>query len=183
MNHPLHKTIGKLIKENFLPEEFEVLLDQSCGGKQSIPLFSTKKKSLATKICDVDILIIKNGKVKALFEIEESNVKPTQICGKFLASALASYYIYHDNTSYDMDKAVLFIQILDTSKLEIEKTSKIKQWDNIEKAIKDILPIKDRHLDCYKIFFGNVQEFGINGERRNELISYLKNYLNNSRHK
>lgn len=180
MNHQLHRLIGKIIKENFSSEEFEVLLDRACGGEQNIPLFSTRKKSRATEICDVDILIMKNGKIKVIFEIEESNVKPTQICGKFLTSALSSYYIDKKNKVFPMDNSVLFIQILDTSKLNEDKTSKLIKWANVEQAIKDILPIKDRNLDHYKIFFGDVSDFGLNGKRRNELIAHLKDYLKDS---
>lgn len=173
MNHHLHRTIGKIIKENF-SDRYKVVLDRACGGKHNIPLFSSKKKAWETELCNVDILVIKNGKVKVIFEIEESNVKPTQICGKFLTSALASYYIYRDKKAYGMDKSVLFIQILDTSKLRIYKTKKMNQWENIEKAIKSIIPIKNSRVDKYKLFFGNVADFGPNGEKRDKLINYIR---------
>ena len=82
------------------------------------------------------MLMMKDNKIRVIIEIEESDVKPTQICSKFLSSALASYYIHHseNNTPIGMSDSVLFLQILDTSKLE-EKTSKIDQWENLEKSI------------------------------------------------
>ena len=176
MNHKLHKTIGKIIKENF-SDGFELILDRACGGVHNIPLFSSKKKAWETELCNVDILIIKNGKVKVIFEIEESNVKPTQICGKYLTSALASYFIYRDSKACGMDKSVLFIQILDTSKLRIDKTKKTKQWENIEKAIKRVVPIEKSRIDKYKLFYGKDSDFGTKGEKRDNLIRYIRRNL------
>jgi hypothetical protein len=176
MNHHLHRTIGKIIKENF-SDGYEVILDRACGGIHNIPFFSSKKKAWETELCNVDILITKNGKVKVIFEIEESNVKPTQICGKFLTSAIASYYIYRDNKEYSMDKSVLFIQILDTSKLWIDKTKKIKQWENIEKAIKRIIPIEGSRIDKYKLFYGKDSEFGAKRKKRDKLIRSIRRNL------
>jgi len=173
MNFQLHKTIGNLIMENF-SDGFEILLDRACGGTHNLPLFSSKKKAWETELCNVDILIMKNGKIKVIFEIEESNVKPTQICGKFLTSALAAYYIYRDKKVCGMDKSVLFIQIVDTSKLKKDKTKKAKQWGNIEKAIKHIIPVKKSRIDKYKLFYGNVADFGPNGEKRDKLINYIR---------
>jgi len=141
--------MGKIIKDNF-SEEFFVILDQACGGKQNIPLFSSRKKTRSTEICDVDILILKNGKIKVIFEIEESDVGPTQVCGKFLTSALSSYHISRDNKTYAMDKSVLFLQILDTSKLKSDKTKKVKQWENIEKSIKRVIPIDKNRTNGWR---------------------------------
>lgn len=87
MGHPLHKAIGKIIDEKSLPG-CKILKDPACGGKQKFPLFSSKRKSRETEYCDVDILILKSNKIRVIIEIEEANVKPTQICGKLLTSAL-----------------------------------------------------------------------------------------------
>jgi len=40
--------MGKIIKDSF-SEEFFVILDQACGGKQNIPLFSSRKKLVPQK--------------------------------------------------------------------------------------------------------------------------------------
>lgn len=141
MNHQLHEAIGKIIDESVLPG-CRILKDPACGGKHNIPLFSSSNKTRETEYCDVDIMIIKFNKIRVIIEIEETDVKPTQICGKFLASALCSYYIPRDDKAVGMDDAVLFIQILDTSKLIKGKTHKIKQWENLEKSIKDVIPTK-----------------------------------------
>jgi len=80
---------------------------------------------IKTQLCNVDMLILRSNSIKVIIEIEESNVKPVQICGKLLASALSSHYIYGDDPPVPVDGSVLFIQILDTSKLR-EGTLKVE---------------------------------------------------------
>ena len=89
----MHVSIGDLI-ENSLGERAQLVRDQACGGNQQIPLFCSNEKSNKTEYCNVDLLVIQDGKIRVIIEIEESDVKPTQICGKFLTSALARYYIH-----------------------------------------------------------------------------------------
>jgi len=78
--HPLHKEIADRL-DNILPSN-SLVKDEACGGDQRIPLFYDKEKSRATEYCNVDMLVLKENRVRAIIEIEESNVKPTQICGK-----------------------------------------------------------------------------------------------------
>jgi len=92
--HPLLKTIVDQLESIFLSHN--LVKDEACGGDQHISLFYDEEKSRAAWYCDVDMLVLKENKVRAIIEIEESNVKPTQICGEFLTSALARYYI-HEN--------------------------------------------------------------------------------------
>ncbi|MFQ6002561.1 MAG: hypothetical protein ACE5KJ_02315 [Candidatus Zixiibacteriota bacterium] len=117
------------------------------GSKTKSPFICFGKKSRTTEICDVDILILKNGKIRAIFEIEESDVTPNQICGKFLTSTLASLYINRNHKPHD---SILFIQILNTYGLQRE-SKKIKQWKAIEEAIQGVIPIKGSKIDKYKI--------------------------------
>jgi len=177
MAHPLHKAIGRIVTGNLLPE-YEVLKDPACGGKQNIPLFCSNKKSQQTEYCNVDLLIVKSNKIKVIIEIEEANIKPTQICGKFFTSALSSCYIgeYNDNKPVGMDDTVLFIQILDTSKLK-EGTHKPKQWRNIEESITQIIPVGNSKIRKYSLFYGKATEFGVNGKKRKELIDYIRKFL------
>lgn len=168
--HPLHKIIGKRINSNELPD-YKIIKARECGGQQNVPLFSSKDKSNETEYCNVDLLIIKDNKVRAIIEIEETDVKPTQICGKFLTSALSSHYIHdsENNTSIGMSDSVLFIQIMNTSQLK-EKTSKIKQWENLEKSIMDILPVGK--ITKYILLYGNVSDF--KNRKSAEIINHIK---------
>ncbi|UZE92472.1 MAG: hypothetical protein IB616_01280 [Methanosarcinales archaeon] len=175
MPHPLHKIIGDFINDSTLPS-CKIIKDTACGGNQHIPLFCSKDKSNQTKYCEVDLLILKDNKIRVIIEIEEADVKPRQICGKFLASALSAYFIHykHGKQGFEMDESVSFIQILDTSKLKNDEPAKIEQWKNIEKSIKNIMPIKGSKIKEYKLFFCDASGFrGI----RNEIVNYIKEAL------
>jgi len=125
--HPFHKVIGDLISGINLPKEkYCVLQDSACGGEHTLPLFCSEERSYTTRYACVDLMILKEQKVKVIIEIEESNVKPVHIFGKFLASAMSEYYIY-GKEKYGMDESVLFLQILDFSKQKM-KSRKIAQW-------------------------------------------------------
>ena len=149
--HTLHKEIGSLLQSK-ISENCELILDQACGGNQQIPLFSSSEKSSSTELCKVDILILKQEQISVIIEIEESGINPTKVCGKFLTSALASYYIHatKPNRSISMANSVLFVQIVDLGSLP-EKSEKRKQFINIEESIRKILPIPGSHIDKYNL--------------------------------
>jgi len=114
MNHPLHKKVGEILKK-LDNQKYEVILDPACGGNQNIPLFLTKRKANDTEICNVDGLVMnrKIDEVIAIIEIEESNITPVHLCGKFLVSALAKYFIHENkNNKPYLLKDILFIHIL-----------------------------------------------------------------------
>jgi len=152
----MHETIGDIFQDA-LPPRHSLIRDKACGGDQRLPLFYTVEKSRATEYCNVDLLILKNNKIRIVVEIEESNVKPTQICGKFLTSALTNYYIHNskNNEPIEMGDSVIFIQIVDTSKLVRDKTSKFKQWKALEESINKIIPLKNSKITLYKLLNTN----------------------------
>jgi len=165
IEHRLHEKIGNLIVKEFgeikesdkVKKTDGVIRDTACKGEHRLPLFSDE-----TEFCDVDMLILKNNKVKVIFEIEESNVKPTQVCGKFLASALSKSYKYRDNI-YWLDEEVLFIQILDYLKLENkskhpENSKKPVQWENLKKAIQNIIKSNYFKIKEYDIYVFKLQD-------------------------
>ena len=174
MDHVLHEKLGKTIRDSFSGEpKYKVMLDSACGGNSTLPLFTSCKRTNENRICHVDILIVKDGKVRAIIEIEESDVKPNQICGKFLTSALASYYSGEEDTAVPLDAPIAFIQVLDESKLKIDKTKKPGQWGNIEKAICRILPVGNSQINVYKIFGFNGSEDQYEKQAA-RLIGFLK---------
>jgi len=123
----LRKAVGVAIADAKLPS-CVVIRDPACGGDQNIPLFCCREKSSKTEYCDVDLLIMKDNNVRVIVEIEEANVTPIYICGKLLASALSSHFIHEKwGAPVEMGDSVLFIQVLDTSKLRLDKSSKMKQ--------------------------------------------------------
>lgn len=62
--HPLHKFIGELIDDDAISSPFKIVKDPACGGRHNIPFFCSKKKSNKTEYCNVDLLILKNNKIK-----------------------------------------------------------------------------------------------------------------------
>lgn len=84
--HPFHKVIGDIfVPENFPVEGIDILKDTACGGEHTLPLFCSDLRSYATRYACVDLMIIKDRKIKVIMEIEESNVKPLHLFGKYLA--------------------------------------------------------------------------------------------------
>jgi hypothetical protein len=149
-----HKKVGQILQDALpVDSDLTLLLDPACGGIQHIPLFCDSKKSRASEFCNVDALVLKDDKIKMIIEIEESNVKPTQICGKFLTSALAKYYIHESkgDKPVEMGDKVFFIQILDSSKLAKGKTKKVDQWKKLEASINNLVPMKNSQITLYKI--------------------------------
>ena len=120
---------------------------------------------------------MKNDKIKVIFEIEESHVNPTQICGKYLTSALSSYYVDKKGDVFPMDNSVLFIQILDTSKLNEDKTSKLKQWANIERSIQKNILVKESRIQKYKLFSYDKKKFAEKTKKNQELVNFIKKYI------
>lgn len=74
--HAIHKAIGQTLCELVSPySNLTLLLDPVCGGRERMPLFYSKIKSRAHEFCNVDSMILRNGKIKLIIEIEETNVK------------------------------------------------------------------------------------------------------------
>jgi len=107
---------------------------------------------LRIPLCNVDLLILKDGKIRAIIEIEESNVKPINICGKLLCSALTRYYIHEsEDAPVAMGDSVAFVQVVDASKLK-KGSSKLKQWEVLKSAISNFLPLQGSSIK-YRIFY------------------------------
>ena len=80
-----------------------------------------------------------------------------------------------DNHPIEMGDSVLFIQVLDTSKLE-ENTSKIGQWENLEKSIANVLPIGK--VTQYKLFCGKPSDLSKReGNKCAKLVHFIKEAL------
>ena len=161
--HPLHREIGERLESELKDcDNIEVIRDTACGGKQRIPLFLTEDKSNDNKLCNVDIMILKNNEIKIIIEIEESNLKPTQILGKLFTSIISKYYIHHtkNNQEIGMANNVCFIQVLDTKDFYDEYTKKPEQWEKIKEEIKKILAIEELNfsIKTYEIFHGELSD-------------------------
>lgn len=152
MQHKLHKEVRDILdNQNF--QNCKIIFDQACGGQQNIPLFCTSYKSQMTEYCNVDALILQENKIEIIIEIDESNIKPTHICGKFLTSAISKYYIHEtEKEPIGMSDSVLFIQIVATDNLELDLTSKIEQFRNLEESIQKIIPLEESNITKYLLY-------------------------------
>ncbi|OGB89325.1 hypothetical protein A2625_04070 [candidate division WOR-1 bacterium RIFCSPHIGHO2_01_FULL_53_15] len=169
--------IGESINSAFEGKAgIKVVRDEACGGKQHIPLFLSENKKRENVICNVDLMVIKDNHISIIIEIEESNVKPTQICGKYLTSAISVCYFHakENNKPVRMSKNVLFIQVLDNIKLP-KGSVKIPQWIQIGERIKKV--ISDFHgtsVNKYELLFGNKGQFsGLEKALINKIEAHL----------
>lgn len=171
--HPLHQAIGRLLDgvRRSLPEERRaacvLIKDPACVSgpapdyvrvPQNIPLFCSTEKGNDTEYCNVDALVLLDGKIKVIVEIEESALGPTQVFGKFLWSATARYYIHDADGGGAVAKAdeVAFVQVMDTSDLK-PRSSKRDQWRNIEASIRSLPTLGSiRH---YHLLHGDENDF------------------------
>ena len=169
MNHPLHLEIGAFLDKILLPEKCQLLLAPECGGTHNLPLFCRQEKSNDAEYCNVDAMVIKDGKICFLLEIEETGLTPTKICGKFLTSALSTHFIHdvRNNAVTLMDSQVTFMQVMDASSLK-PNTMKIKQGQLLEASIQSILPLRNILIYCL-FYFNGVQEFQSNETKKSDL--------------
>ena len=160
MKHPLHEKIGSLIGAGFQNyPDLKIVKDPACcrdnePDLQQIPLFRTDRKSRHTRYCCVDMLILQKGKIRGIIEIEEADIKPTQVCGKFLTSALSNFYIHEkDGGIVGMADSVFFLQVLDSKTLKVGSVKR-EQFMNLEEDIQKIVPLKGSRINCYRLFTG-----------------------------
>ena len=176
--HPLHKIAGYLVCKKFNNREgITVKKDFACCGKEDIqeqlPLFSSGEKSRVTQLCKVDMLVVVKNEVKVIIEIEESGMIPTKLCGKFLTSGLAQYYMPYKKEKIPISKNLLFIQILSSERIP-EKSSIQPQWINIKNALKSIREIGGKKVS-YELIIGAPNDFGEKNAR--ELLRCIERFI------
>lgn len=177
--HKFHQAIGRLISESFSENDsLTILKDSACDldKRPRIPLY---RNAAGTRIryCDVDILIATDEGAKVIIEIEESNVKPINILGKFFASVFSSYYQSTKVDPKPLAKRLLFIQVLDSSKLK-EASGKREQWDSIADLIR--INLRSAFLDRkweYELFIGRHPDVAPKNKEGHELVPTIKTFL------
>lgn len=161
--------------------KYKIIMDQACGGDHhhKNSLYNAPHRSHAHRFSDADILILAEGKVKVIAEIEESNVKPIHLFGKFLAGAMSSFYIHskRDDSPTEFAEEVLFLQLLNSSGISGEINTKYKQWGNIKQAIDSVIAAGGTKINKYELIYGEERDFDDKGKKKAELISTVKNAL------
>ena len=131
LSHRFHEAIGRLInKEKY--QDCEIWMDRACDPRNGHKIYLYKDN---IRYSDVDILIVKKKGPGIIIEIEESNVKPINLFGKFFAAAFSDHYQTKDTESRLLGYPMLFIQVV-LSELKT-KSKKSEQWYSIEKIIQD----------------------------------------------
>lgn len=180
--HPLHNAVVTLLKkiiENNQGAEARLLHDPATKGKQNIPLFAGEVKSNRAKLCCVDALVIVRGKVRLIVEVDESNIIPTQVVGKFFTSALANFYEHRNEvTRIRFASKTHFLQVISSKKLGA-KSQKPGQLRLIEELINDRLADTDQ-ITKYKLFVGRCNDFRGTGQHVGTLKDFVRNAIGNS---
>jgi hypothetical protein len=154
--HPLHVAVAEELQRR-IAEDSTLLRDPACGGRQHLPLFIGPRRSSASRMGLVDLLVLSEGRVRLIIEIEESGFLPTKICGKFFQSALATHFI-HDlqrEPVVPYSDRVLFVQVIDSSKFPKKGTRKCAQAKLIKSRIRKMLPLYGSYITNYCLFFVN----------------------------
>ena len=155
VKHPLHLAVADTIERRGIGAAIlyrDLAADDS--PRQRLPLFLGKRRSSCTRLCNVDLLVIKDDAVKVIIEIEESDFRPTIICGKFLTSVLATHFIHdscHNSEPIQVSDSALFVQVVNTSKLP-KDTKKPFQYKLLKSELQSLLPRLSSHVELYKLF-------------------------------
>ncbi|MBN1274249.1 MAG: GIY-YIG nuclease family protein [Candidatus Aminicenantes bacterium] len=155
IDHPLHRKIGEWMEEivqkkaNYWLERDKACLKQ---GGHTLPLYCEADPGTlhAFQFTNVDMLILEKNyqdKVRVVIEIEESNIKPLHIFGKFLAAAMCNSY-RHNGEKYELSDSVMFVQFVKT----VKKGAKREQFQKIEEAIKRVMRRIKRKISAYELF-------------------------------
>jgi hypothetical protein len=176
--HPLHDLIGNILwNDEFLNENgYEVERDSACGGDHNVSMFCSPIIRSDVHFSDADLLITKGNKIRVIMEIEESNINPVHIMGKFLGNALSPYHFYVNGTkniSCTQD-STLFIQVCDTKDIKPGSVKK-KQFDQIEVSIKKMIPNDKMKIIEYRMIYGTQNDF--DGSQGVALKTIIKEFL------
>lgn len=171
--HLLHQAIGRLVTQGRFPG-CDIWKDRACDPDQGhrIKLFQGTGPG-RVRLCDVDLLISMHGKATVVIEIEESNMKPVYIFGKFFASAFSTH---HGESQID-EKPLLFIQILDTSTLKLDKTGKKDQWRALQTLIRKRAADWPGREMFYEPFEGSFDKFRQGSNEAKRLVDMIQAFL------
>lgn len=180
-SHPLHQLTGRRLTELVAKRwGFKLLLDTQCGGQGSLPLYDAPSPTLDHNFCNVDFLILENSRrtpeISVIGEIEESDVEPVHIFGKFMASAMSRYYAASQRSPLiPYADTVHFIQVLSTREPLRARSKKPNQWTWIEAAIQGVIPRIGTPIATYRVF--HEDQSGSRSELTEDLIAYVGTLL------
>ena len=173
--HELHLAVGRLLT-SLAEAGSTVVLDVDCGGDQHVPLFCTDMKGRGNQYCKVDALVFSTRGVQVVLEIEESNLRPTQVCGKLLTTALAESYSHRNHGRIPMCGSVLFVQVLDSSRLK-PNSAKLQQWGNLTRSLKRQLPLRRGSVTRYYSIQTSARALTQGSADASQLLDVIRSHL------
>jgi hypothetical protein len=147
-------------------------------GNVRIPLYFVDESGRSASYCNVDLLIIKDDKIRAIFEVEEGGIDPIRICGTYLMSSFSQFHIHNEEDQgrrIPMDPNATFIQIINAPTPIVTRIDKAGQLEKIKKMITSN-PIKNSNITDYELLTGTSTEFKKDDR---ELLSVVKKALAN----
>lgn len=178
--HPLHIAVADALEKVIGNYSLVIKKDEatsSSGVKQQLPFFLKSKSQRESMVSKVDVLILKNNKVKLVCEIEESGFSPTKIFGKVFSTASATQCRLvnkskHD--TYDLDDNAIFLQVLSLAKMNASlrnpaNSKKIEQCENIGNEINTMLSSCETWIKQYHLIVRDVDDFKVGGDGYKEL--------------
>jgi hypothetical protein len=160
IKHTLHLEVAEaitgIIKTKKLP--LECKLDEACGGRQHLPFFLTFRPSRESAVSNVDLMVLKDDKIKLVCEIEESGFNPTKIFGKIFTTASAKVCRLVGKKYIELDDDAVFLQVISNSSFK-EDSQKEDQGEIIENEIYHKLKLYNSWIKSYRLIFGNEKDF------------------------
>lgn len=179
--HHYHEEIAGLLNKKSLPE-VTVLKDSACQPdhlddekpqkKHRITLFKGSGRD-RVRMCDVDILAFRGEQEAVIIEIEESNVKPVQVFGKFFASAHST----HHGEKRIGERRLLFIQVLVAKAVSSPRSRKMKQWGALEDIIKRHVKRRFKRKVQYELLGGGPDDFRPGSSKADRLVGLVRDFL------
>jgi hypothetical protein len=174
--YEIHKAVGNILLE--LRDSItglEVMLDTTCGGSHTVPLYGLDSGDGSDHLVEVDAAIILGNEIKVVVEIDKSDLRPVALCGKVLGTAISTHYRL-GNTVIGLSESMLFIQVLEKSAANLD-TPKARQCKYLEREIGRFLSAANNRVKKYSFHYGMPEEFAAeasHGEAlRNEITSFL----------
>ena len=165
--HPLHKQVAETIFRIGKANSYEVIVDKDCkfngylGVDQQLPFYLSFRPASESTVSMVDVMLLKDGKVKLVCEIEESGFNPTEIFGKLFSTASAKICRLKEKSKYsiyELDKDSIFVQVI-SSKDFSEDSKKEKQGQLIENEINHKLNLHNSWIKQYRLIYGKETDF------------------------
>jgi hypothetical protein len=183
--HMLHKQVAETIFKVGAKHSYNVIVDTDCifpnynGIAQHLPFFISYRPARESEVSNVDIVLIKDEKIKLVCEIEESGYIPTKIFGKLFSTASAKICRLKNSTKhkyYELDDNSVFIQVISTTGLD-ELSLKEKQGQLIENEINNNLKTINSWIKKYRLIYGDVKDFVKQGRVGYDEIERIINAL------